>query len=87
MQTINNPKTFKLICYVDHDKKMYNAGLIVSNPLIEEEVIRITNELRRSGRDVSIVRSGNFSDIKRVPEGWQCGQVLAFYKYDQYLIW
>jgi len=87
MQTIKNPKTFKLICYVDDDKKTFNPGLIVSNPLVEEEVFRIAEELRRSGRNVSIIRSGDFSDIKRVPEGWQCAKMMPLYKYDPYLIW
>jgi len=87
MQTIKNPKTFKLICYIDNDKKTFNPALIVSNSLVEEEVFLIMNELRRSGRNVEIVRSGNFSDIKRVPEGWQCAKMLPHYKYDPYLIW
>ena len=87
MQTINNPKTFKLICYVDHDKKTFNPALIVSNPLVEEEVSLIMNELKRSGRNVGTITSGDFSDIKRVPEGWQCAALLPFYKYDPYLIW
>ena len=87
MQTIKDPKTFKLICYVDHDNKTFNPGLIVSNPLVEEEVILIMDELKRSGKNVGIIRSGNFFDIKRVPEGWQCAKMMPLYKYDPYLIW
>ena len=87
MQTIKNPKAFKLVCYIDHDKKIFNPGLIVSNPLVLDEVFLIRDQLRCLGRNVDIMHSRYFFDIKKVPDGWQCAKMMPLYKYDPYLIW
>ena len=82
MQTITNPKAFKLMMFVDHDKKIFNPGLIVSNPLVEKEVCLIGEELRRAGRNVDVMCSLGYPDIKRLPADEKIAKIFPSYTYD-----
>jgi hypothetical protein len=87
MQTIKNPWAFKLVCYVDRDKRTYNPGLIISNPAVQRELNLIKYELRKSGRNVDVMFSDQFSNIESVPDGSEYATWFPAYKYDPYLIW
>lgn len=87
MQTIKSPKTYELVCYIDSDKKTFNPGLIVSNPLVLKEVYNMISIKREEGRKVGIVSSGEYSDIESVPSGEMFAKTMPNYTYDPYLIW
>ena len=87
MQTINNPKTYELVCYIDYDKKTFNPGLIVSNPLVLKEVYDMISVKREEGRRIGIVSSGEYPDIESVPSGEVFAKIMPYYTYDPYLIW
>lgn len=87
MQTIKNPTAFKLVCYVDRDRRTYNPGLIISNPAVQGELNRIKDELKKSGRNVDVMFSDQFPNIKSVPDGSEYAKRFPNYEYDPYLIW
>ena len=87
MRTIKSSWGFKLVCYVDHDKRTYNPGLIISNPPVQGELNRIKDELRESDRKVDMMFSDQFPNIKSMPDGSEYAKRFPTYEYDPYLIW
>jgi len=87
MQTIKNPKSYELICYIDYDKKTFNPGVIVSNPLVLKEIQDMISVKREEGRKVGLLSTGEYPDMESVPSGERFAKAMPRYTYDPWLIW
>jgi hypothetical protein len=80
---------FWTVIYKDHQKKTCNPGLFISDLSVYEEIKAITKEMRKEGRDVYVMRTGEYLDMKDMPMvGEQlCGLRKMGFLYDPLLMW
>lgn len=77
-----------VLCYIDHDKKTYNHGLIMTVFETDCEITQITARMRRQGRDVNIHISLEAERIKDLPPLNQpISDGIEGYTYDPRLMW
>ena len=77
-----------ILCYVDDEKKTYNPGLILQNPETEDEICKVTLELREIGRKVRIFTMCAVDGVNQLPPlDEPAGSGLPGYAYDPWLMW
>lgn len=77
-----------ILWYVDEDKETYNPGLILTDPVVDDEISAITVKMQAAGRRVRIFTSHLVDDMRELPRLDQpIGHELKEYSYDPWLMW
>lgn len=80
---------FWTVLYKDHQKGTCNPGLFISDLSVYEEIKEITKEMRKEGRDVYALITGEYLDIEDMPTVRErlCGLREKRFLYDPFLMW
>jgi len=74
--------------FVDDDKKTFNPGLILTNAETEDEISKITYDMRKQGKNVRVFTSHLVNSVKELsPLDQSIDEGLQGYTYDPWLIW
>jgi len=77
-----------ILWFVDDDKKTYNPGLIITDNATDDEIGKITCEMRKKGRNVRIFTSHIVDSVTQLPPLDQpISKELEGYTYDPWLMW
>jgi hypothetical protein len=90
-KNLTNPysKMFWTVIYKDHKNKTCNPGLFISDLSVYEELKAIAKEMRKEGRNVHVLLTGEYTDMKEMPSVWGqvCGMCKIGFLYDPFLMW
>lgn len=77
-----------IMWFVDHDKKTYNPGLIMTDDATDQEISEICCRMQDEGRRVNNFASHVVDCVSQLPPLDQpIAEHPLGYKYDPYLIW
>ncbi len=77
-----------ILWFIDHDRKKYNPGLILTEDATDQEISLITCNMQKEGRNVAISTSFIVDNVMQLPPLDQSivDEFLG-YEYDPLLIW
>jgi len=74
--------------FIDDDKKTFNPGVILTNIETDDEISKITCDMKDRGRRVRIFTSHLVNSVKELPSLDQpIGEGFRGYTYDPWLMW
>ena len=77
-----------ILWFIDHNKKKYNPGVVLTNDATDQEVTDITCKMQEEGRRVNIFTSHLVDCVTQLPPlDKPFDSPIEGYEYDPFLIW